>query len=223
MTDRVIQGATGGVGRGAIDAIATHPELELVGCWVHSEEKVGRDAGELAGCGALGVAATHDVDEIVAMDADCVLYSPMVANPKEIARLSGVEEGGTIDILRRLDHPHRLVRPLQQESETRYELAHEVLGPPIMDWIRDSTEREAKAIHDLLRAELHNWQRFSALPGPGKLRVVHAQQDNPHLRLGPDEVRLIARGALQHGVELVTWLERAGADPGASRGATALA
>jgi len=87
VTYRVIQWATGGVGRGAIDAIATHPELELVGCWVHSEDKVGRDAGELAGCGTLGVAATHDVDEIVGMDADCVLYSPMIANPNELARL----------------------------------------------------------------------------------------------------------------------------------------
>ena len=44
MGYRVIQWATGGVGRGAIDAIATHPELELVGCWVHSADKVGCDA-----------------------------------------------------------------------------------------------------------------------------------------------------------------------------------
>ena len=87
MSHRVIQWATGGVGRGAIDAIATHPELELVGCWVHSEDKVGRDAGELAGCGPLGVVATNDLDALLAIDADCVLYSPVVANPNEIARL----------------------------------------------------------------------------------------------------------------------------------------
>jgi len=87
MALRVIQWATGGVGRGAIDAIATHPDLELVGCWVHGEDKVGRDAGELAGCGPLGVSATNDVDAIVGLDADCVLYSPMIANPREIGRL----------------------------------------------------------------------------------------------------------------------------------------
>jgi hypothetical protein len=87
MTYRVIQWATGGVGRGAIDAIATHPELELVGCWVHGQDKVGRDAGELAGCGRLGVEATHDIEALLALDADCVLYSPMIANPSEIEQL----------------------------------------------------------------------------------------------------------------------------------------
>ena len=45
MTIRVIQWATGGVGRAAIQGIVDHPELELVGCWVHSDAKVGRDAG----------------------------------------------------------------------------------------------------------------------------------------------------------------------------------
>lgn len=87
MAYRVIQWATGGVGRSSISAIATHPELELVGCWVHSEAKEGRDAGELAGIGAVGVAATRDVDALLALDADCVIYSPVVANPKEIARI----------------------------------------------------------------------------------------------------------------------------------------
>jgi 2,4-diaminopentanoate dehydrogenase len=33
---RVIQWATGGVGKAAIDGILLHPDLELVGCWVHS-------------------------------------------------------------------------------------------------------------------------------------------------------------------------------------------
>jgi hypothetical protein len=46
MTYRVIQWATGGVGRAAIQAILSHPELELVGAWVHSADKVGRDAGD---------------------------------------------------------------------------------------------------------------------------------------------------------------------------------
>ena len=55
MKYRVIQWATGGVGRAAIQGIVNHPELELVGCWVHSRSKDGRDAGELAGIAPLGV------------------------------------------------------------------------------------------------------------------------------------------------------------------------
>jgi len=87
MTLRVIQWATGGVGRAAIQAVRDHPELELVGCWVHSADKAGRDAGELADAGVLGVPATADADAILAMDADCVVYAPLLPDPAEVATL----------------------------------------------------------------------------------------------------------------------------------------
>jgi hypothetical protein len=87
MPYRVIQFATGNLGRAAIEGIVSHPELELAGCWVHSADKAGRDAGELAGIAPLGVAATSDFDAILALDADCVLYSPLLAKPKEVIRL----------------------------------------------------------------------------------------------------------------------------------------
>jgi 4-hydroxy-tetrahydrodipicolinate reductase len=72
---KVIQWSTGNVGKFALKLVAEHPELELVGLWVHSEDKAGRDAGELAGIGNLGVAATNDVDALLALDADCVCYT----------------------------------------------------------------------------------------------------------------------------------------------------
>jgi 4-hydroxy-tetrahydrodipicolinate reductase len=75
MTYRVIQWSTGNVGRHALRLIANHPDLELVGLWVHSPDKVGRDVGELAGIGPIGVAATNDVDALLALDADCVCYT----------------------------------------------------------------------------------------------------------------------------------------------------
>ncbi len=46
---RVIQWATGGVGKTAIEAVLAHPELELVGCYVHSEAKGGQDVGDILG------------------------------------------------------------------------------------------------------------------------------------------------------------------------------
>jgi hypothetical protein len=87
MAYRVIQWATGGVGRAAIDGILAHPELELVGCWVHSPEKAGRDVGEICGLGPLGVAATNDAAELLALQADCVLYSPILANKADVIRI----------------------------------------------------------------------------------------------------------------------------------------
>ena len=54
---RTVVWSTGGVGSIAIDAIRRRPDLELVGAWVHSEDKVGKDAGELAAGEPMGVAA----------------------------------------------------------------------------------------------------------------------------------------------------------------------
>lgn len=72
---RVVVWSTGGVGKVAIDAVRRRPDLELVGVWVHSADKVGRDAGELAGGDPLGVTATDDADALIALAPDCVVYA----------------------------------------------------------------------------------------------------------------------------------------------------
>ena len=72
---KVIQWSTGNVGRFALRQIASHPELELAGVWVHSPDKVGRDAGELAGIDPLGVTATDDQEALLDLGADCVCYT----------------------------------------------------------------------------------------------------------------------------------------------------
>ncbi len=72
---RVVVWSTGGVGSIAIDAIRRRPDLELVGVWVHSLDKVGKDAGELAGIEPLGVTATHDADALIALAPDAVVYA----------------------------------------------------------------------------------------------------------------------------------------------------
>jgi hypothetical protein len=87
MAIRVIQWATGGVGRAAIAGVLAHPELELVGCWVHSAHKAGHDVGELCGIQPLGLEATDDIDKLVGLDADCVIYSPVMADPGVVSRL----------------------------------------------------------------------------------------------------------------------------------------
>jgi len=74
MTYSVVQWATGNAGRPALRGIIEHPALELVGLLVHSPEKSGRDAGEIAGVDPVGVTATTDIDEVLALGADCVSY-----------------------------------------------------------------------------------------------------------------------------------------------------
>ncbi|WP_260765131.1 dihydrodipicolinate reductase [Mycobacterium sp. SMC-4] len=58
----------------AIRAIVRRAHLHLVGVWVHSPEKTGRDAGEIVGIGPIGVTTTNDLDDIIALKPDCVLY-----------------------------------------------------------------------------------------------------------------------------------------------------
>ena len=88
MTYRVIQWATGGVGRAAIEGIADHPELELVGCWVHRpDEGRARRRRDRRHARRSASRATDDVDALLALDADCVLYSPLLAKPDEVVRI----------------------------------------------------------------------------------------------------------------------------------------
>jgi len=78
MTLRVVGWSTGTVGRHALAGIDARPELELVGLWVSNPDKVGRDAGELAGLGRdLGVAATDDAESLLALEPDCIVHTAM--------------------------------------------------------------------------------------------------------------------------------------------------
>ncbi|MFD3701513.1 dihydrodipicolinate reductase [Nocardia sp. NPDC058658] len=67
---------TGNVGRAAIRAVAAHPALVLTGVLVHNPDKVGRDAGSLAGLDTeLGVAASADIDALLAAGPRAVVYA----------------------------------------------------------------------------------------------------------------------------------------------------
>jgi hypothetical protein len=87
MSFRVIQWATGGVGRAAIEGVLEHPDLELAGAWVHSPAKEGVDLGTMVGRSPLGVAATCDIETLLATEADCVLYSPFMADPETVVAI----------------------------------------------------------------------------------------------------------------------------------------
>ena len=71
---RVIQWATGRTGSRAMRAIIDHPQMQLVGLWVHSKDKIGMDAGDLCDRPKTRVLATNSLDEIISLNADCVLY-----------------------------------------------------------------------------------------------------------------------------------------------------
>lgn len=86
-TLRVVQWTTGMVARQAVKAIVARPDLDLVGAYAHSPEKVGRDVGELVGLDPIGVAATDDVAALVALRPDCVVYMPLHADVDHLTTL----------------------------------------------------------------------------------------------------------------------------------------
>ena len=81
---KVIQWYTGEIARHQIRTIAKSPSLELVGAFVHHEEKAGIDVGRIAGIEPLGVLATSDMEKMLSLDADCVLYNPPTEHYDEI-------------------------------------------------------------------------------------------------------------------------------------------
>jgi hypothetical protein len=87
VTYKVIQWATGVVGKSAIRGILRHPKLELAGVKVYSEEKEGLDAGAIIGAEDTGVLASRDVEAVLASDADCVIYAPLPWDPNDICQL----------------------------------------------------------------------------------------------------------------------------------------
>jgi hypothetical protein len=74
MSTRVVQWATGTTGRLALGAVIDASHLELVGVRVYAPQKAGKDAGELAGRPPTGIRATDRRDQVLALDADVVLY-----------------------------------------------------------------------------------------------------------------------------------------------------
>jgi 4-hydroxy-tetrahydrodipicolinate reductase len=73
--NRVVVWASGRNGAIGVRAIAQRDDLDLVGLWVSSDEKAGRDAGEICGIEPLGVIATRDVDALLGSKPDCVYYA----------------------------------------------------------------------------------------------------------------------------------------------------
>jgi hypothetical protein len=101
---RVIQWGTGNTGSHALRFLLEDPLFDVVGVWVGREKNVGRSAGELAGlepiAASAGPAATHDVDALVALDADCVVY--MAAEPQRSPTKPGTDGWQSIGVICRL-------------------------------------------------------------------------------------------------------------------------
>jgi len=99
----------------SLQAVIEHPDLELVGLYVYSEAKEGRDAGELCGLEPVGVKATRNIEDILALKPDCVLY---MADPPEIDVLCRLLESGANVVTTR----NEFHRPASMDPEMRKQI-----------------------------------------------------------------------------------------------------
>lgn len=73
---KIIIWGLGSVGRSALQIINAKKSLKLVGAYDVDASKVGRDAGLVCGFEPAGVIVSDDVESLLALDADVVLYYP---------------------------------------------------------------------------------------------------------------------------------------------------
>ena len=91
---RIVQWATGTVGKSAMRAVIGHPDFDLVGAYVYSEAKDGMDVGEICGLPKTGVKATRDIAAILALKPDCVVYMPESTDWGDVCKI--LESGANI-------------------------------------------------------------------------------------------------------------------------------
>jgi len=104
---QVVQWSTGNIGRRALGILLDRDDFDVVGVHAYGSDKVGSDAGVLAGRNPVGVAATGDVDALIHLRPDCVNYMPRVIDYELVGRLlrSGINVVTTGDFLTGSHHP----------------------------------------------------------------------------------------------------------------------
>ncbi|OBF91339.1 dihydrodipicolinate reductase [Mycobacterium sp. 852014-52450_SCH5900713] len=107
---RVVQWSTGNIGKRALGALLDRSDFDVVGVHAFGSDKVGRDAGELAGQASAGVAATDDADALIELRPDCVCYMPRAIDYELVTRMlrCGINVVTTGDFLTGTHHPVEL-------------------------------------------------------------------------------------------------------------------
>lgn len=84
---RLIFWGPGHIGGAALREVLKSPDkFQVVGARVYNPDKHGRDVGELVGADPIGVPATTDTEELLALDADCVVFTPLPLDHQQITK-----------------------------------------------------------------------------------------------------------------------------------------
>lgn len=85
---RAIVWGIGVIGAEMVTTILDHrDDIEIIGAKVYSAAKDGVDVGELVGRTPIGIPATTDAERLLALDADCVIYTPRNGDLDDVCRM----------------------------------------------------------------------------------------------------------------------------------------
>lgn len=134
MTLRIVEWSTGTVGKHAIAGILARPDLELVGVWVSSDAKHGKDVGELCGTEPLGITATMHKDELIALKPDCVVHTAMTdADPFAAVGLFEELLAAGINVV--------------SSGPVFLQFPHGIIPPEMVDQLQQAGERGGATLH----------------------------------------------------------------------------
>ncbi|MFN3233280.1 MAG: dihydrodipicolinate reductase [Alphaproteobacteria bacterium] len=217
MAYKVIQWASGGVGSPAIAAVAGRRNMSLAGLYVYSPEKVGKDAGTIAGVKKTGVIATDDMDKILKTKADVVIHTPLPSvvwgdDPEAdldiICQLlaSGKNVITTVGYMYPKFHGPRVVRKLNAACKKGGTTFHSTGSNP--GWIGDllplTMSSLSNKIDQVAVREISNFQHGEApvimfdIMGFGKTRAQFKKDSGRHARwlteLFSESIQMVADG-----------------------------
>ncbi|MFE3543763.1 hypothetical protein ACFXK0_12375 [Nocardia sp. NPDC059177] len=144
---RVIIWGPGDMGGRALHATLTSPDFDVVGVKVFSPHKHGTDIGELVSLPPAGITATTDKQEILDLEADCVIHTPTTP-----ALLKGADD----DVIELLESGKNVV------SAASYHNAS------MANWLTES-----RPPLDILRT-LSKMRVTGAVPGPRERQAITA-------------------------------------------------
>lgn len=135
---RLIFWGPGHIGGTALKLALERPEFEVVGAKVWNPDKNGVDVGELVGAEPIGVHATTDADEIVALDADCVIHTPV----------SGLDLGVLdADVIRLLESGKNVVSTQSYHYPPTREIYPEFRNAESAERLEEACQRGGSTLH----------------------------------------------------------------------------
>jgi len=171
MPLKVAVWGTGNVGRPAIRAVLSHAGLELAGVIVSDPDKVGRDAGALAGVDTTGIVATADWRAVVDAAPDAIVYTATADTRPEEAMadlLACLEAGVNVvstafySLLYPGSAPAEVLGPVQSACEqSGASVFVSGIDPGwVMDWLPVVASGASSGIREIRVREIFNYALY---------------------------------------------------------------